>query len=78
MVMARFACSELARHHHPLPDEARSRASRGGTPDCFRKRRSPCDCLHCLSRTQRSLRRSQPPAFAGAGVRPRNSLRACA
>src|SRR6266446_6423287 len=67
MSMAIFACGELARHHHPLPDEASSRACRGETPCWRRKRRSAWGCLHCLSRTQRSLRRSQPS-------RPRSSL----
>jgi hypothetical protein len=34
----RLACSKLALHHHPLPDEASSRACRDGPPDCFRER----------------------------------------
>jgi hypothetical protein len=32
MFMALFACSELARHHQPRPEEASSRAGRGETP----------------------------------------------
>ena len=58
--MARLACSLSASRHQPFPDEASRHALSLTTPFFVRKSTIVLARLHRLSRTQRSLRRSQP------------------
>ena len=59
MVMASCAGGLPDTLHHPLPDSASSHARHSGTPHFARKSAIGLARLHCFSRTQRSLRRSQ-------------------
>jgi hypothetical protein len=57
--MASLAGGLPDRRHHPLPAAANGHALRAGTPHFLRKSAIALARLHCLRRTQRSLRRSQ-------------------
>src|SRR5712691_8868510 len=56
--MASLAGGLPDRRHHPLPETASGHARRAGTPCFTRKSTVGLARLHCLRRTQRSLRRS--------------------
>src|SRR6266849_4010506 len=56
--MASLAGGLPDRRHHPLPETANGHARRAGTPHFTRKSAIALARLHCLRRTQRSLRRS--------------------